>query len=184
MERFIVFDVETPNYKNNRMSAIGLAVVQDGVISDTYTTLVNPETRFERFHIALTGITPAMVADAPTFPQLWTRLRPLMESGVLVAHNAPFDMRVLASCLKDYALPSVPTARYACTCRMGRRCYPDLPNHRLNTLCDHLNIPLEHHQADSDCLACAQLLLNYREAGLDVRRYIRVYDFQQRRTLP
>ena len=158
-ERYIAFDVETPNARNNRMSAIGVTVVEDGQIVDSFSSLVNPETRFDRFNIALTGITPAMAADAP------------------------FDMRVLAHCLRDYHLPAAPSARYACTCRMGKRCYPDLPNHRLNTLCDHLDIPLDHHRADSDSQACAQLLLNYLDAGLEVERFIRTYDLDRMRTL-
>ena len=182
-ERYIAFDVETPNARNNRMSAIGVTVVEDGQIVDSFSSLVNPETRFDRFNIALTGITPAMAADAPTFPELWAGLRPLMTSGLLVAHNAPFDMRVLAHCLRDYHLPAAPSTRYACTCRMGKRCYPDLPNHRLNTLCDHLDIPLDHHRADSDSRACAQLLLNYLDAGLEVERFIRTYDLDRMRTL-
>lgn len=183
MERYIVFDVETPNYRNNRMSAIGLTVIENGRITDSFATLVNPETHFDRFNISLTGITPAMAAEAPTFPELWTELRPLMAGGLLIAHNAPFDMRVLGHCLRDYHLPAAPSARYACTCRMGKRCYPHLPNHRLNTLCDHLRIPLDHHRADSDSRACALLLLNYLEAGLEVRPFIRTYDFRQMRTL-
>lgn len=183
MDRYIVFDVETPNYRNNRMSAIGITVIEDGQIANAFGTLINPETHFDRFNISLTGITPAMVADAPTFPALWAELRPLMESGTLIAHNAPFDLRVLANCLRDYALPAAPVAQYACTCRMGRRCYPRLANHKLNTLCDHLSIQLEHHRADSDSLACAQLLLNYMDAGLDVGKFVRTYDFQQMRTL-
>ena len=59
---------------------------------------------------------------------------------------------------------------------MGRRCYPDLPNHRLNTLCEHLKIELDHHRAGSDSRACAQLLLHYQACGMDIPAYYRDYD--------
>ena len=56
MSRFIVLDVETPNRYNNRMSAIGICVVENGRISDTFFSYVNPETHFDYFNIRLTGI--------------------------------------------------------------------------------------------------------------------------------
>ena len=61
--RYIAFDVETPNYANDRMSAIGVTVVENGEIVGTYDTLVNPETYFDSFNVRLTGITPEMVTD-------------------------------------------------------------------------------------------------------------------------
>lgn len=184
MERIIAFDVETPNSFNDRMSAIGIAVIQDGTVIRTFHTLMNPETHFDAFNIALTGITPEMVRSAPTFPQLWQRIGAFMQSGLLLAHNAPFDMRVLACCLMDYGLPSPACLPYACTVQMGRRCFPNLPDHKLNTLCQALSIPLNHHQADSDSLACAQLLLQYRQRGLPLEPFIRQYDLKNMRTLP
>ena len=96
---------------------------------------MNPERRFDRFNIALTGITPEMVADKPTFPELWREIGPLMDSGLLIAHNAPFDMSVLAKCLRDYGIFFHRQVPYACTCQMSRRLLPQLPNHRLDTLC-------------------------------------------------
>ena len=74
--RYIAFDVETPNRNSDRMSAIGLTVVEDGAVLQSYYTLVNPEVPFDPFHIRLTGITPAMAAEAPTFSELWPSLAP------------------------------------------------------------------------------------------------------------
>ena len=95
MSRFIVFDVETPNRYNNRMSAIGIDVIEDGVIVGEYYSLVNPEQPFDYFNTRLTGISAETVAGSPTFPELWDEIEPLMSSGLLVAHNAIFDMNVL-----------------------------------------------------------------------------------------
>lgn len=182
--RYIAFDVETPNSANNRMSAIGVTVIERGEVVEQYDYLVNPETRFASFNVALTGITPEMVADKPTFPQLWQELEPLFSSGLLVAHNAPFDMSVLAKCLRDYGIRWRPNVPYACTCQMSRRLLPQLPNHKLNTLCDFLGLELDHHRAGSDSLACGEILLHHLRSGANIGPFIRTYDLIQIRTVP
>ena len=70
MSRFIAFDVETPNGLNNRMSAIGITVIENGAITDEFYSLVNPETHFDSFNVQLTGISEKSVKNAPTFPEL------------------------------------------------------------------------------------------------------------------
>lgn len=182
--RYIVFDVETPNSANDRMSAIGVTVVENGMIVDELSTLVNPETWFHTFNIRLTGITPSMAADAPAFGELWPVLEPLFSSGLLVAHNAPFDMSVLAKCLRAYCIDWRDQTGYACTVQMSRRCWPQLPNHKLDTLCAYLDIPLDHHKADSDSRACAQILTACLDQGADMDRFRRTYDLRAIRTLP
>lgn len=171
-DRFVVFDTETPNWRNDRMSAIGITVVEHGEIIEEFYTLVNPETEFDPFNIRLTGIIPEAVQDQPTFPQLWERIRPIFESGMLVAHNAPFDMGVLAKCLDAYGIHWRPWARYVCTVRFARQALPGMPNYKLNTLCSQLHIDLNHHNAASDSHAAAELLIKCMQEG-DITQCIR-----------
>ena len=121
MARYIVFDVETPNRYNNRISAIGISVVEDAKIIKEYFYFVNPGQRFDWFNTQLTGINAELVADAPTFPQLWKVIEPVMSSGILVAHNASYDMGVIRKCLRDYGIAWKPQVRGLCTVVMGRR---------------------------------------------------------------
>ena len=172
MSRFTVFDVETPNRMSNRMSAIGITVIEGGTIAGEFYSLVNPETRFDYFNTRLTGISEETVWDAPTFPELWTQIEPLMSGGLLAAHNAVFDMNVLKRCLHDYQIEWKPYVRYVCTVQMGRRLLPGM-SHKLNVLCDYYGICLDHHKADSDSRACAEILLRYLANGADVRQFIR-----------
>ena len=172
MSRFIVFDVETPNRYNNRMSAIGIDVIEDGVIVGEYYSLVNPEQPFDYFNTRLTGISAETVAGSPTFPELWDEIEPLMSSGLLVAHNAIFDMNVLKKCLCDYQINWKPYVRYTCTVQLGRRMQTGM-SHKLNDVCDRYGICLNHHQANSDSRACAEILLRYLQSSADVRQYIR-----------
>ena len=174
MARYIAFDVETPNRYNDRMSAIGITVVEDGRIGEEFFSLVDPEEPFDWFNTQLTGIDSEAVAGAPTFYELWGRIEPLMSSGVLVAHNAPFDLGVLKKCLRAYGIEWRPRVTGLCTVLMGRRLLPGI-SHRLNDMCAYYGIDLNHHRADSDSLACAQILLRYMESGADPERFLRTY---------
>ena len=71
INRFVVFDVETPNRYNNRISAIGISVVENGRIVQDYFSLVDPEQPFDWFNSMLTGINEETVFDAPAFPEVW-----------------------------------------------------------------------------------------------------------------
>ena len=172
--RFVVFDVETPNRFNNRMSAIGICVVEGGRIVGEHFSLVDPEQPFDRFNTILTGISAETVRDAPAFPALWERIEPLMSSGVLTAHNAAFDIGVLRKCLAAYGIGWKPTVTGLCTVCMGRKLLPGI-SHRLNDLCSHYGISLDHHRADSDSRACAEILIRYLESGADPERFVRTY---------
>ena len=135
---------------------------------------VNPETHFDYFNTQLTGIDEETVRTAPTFPKLWDTIEPMMSSGILCAHNAVFDMGVLKKCLNDYGIGWRTTVKYCCTVQMGRRLLPGI-SHKLNVLCDYYGISLDHHQADSDSRAAAEILLRYFEAGANERDFIRTY---------
>ena len=172
MSQFTVFDVETPNRMNSRMSAIGITIIEDRQIEEEFYTLVNPETHFDPFNTMLTGISEESVRNAPSFPEVWEKIEPYMSGGLLVAHNAQFDMGVLKKCLLAYEIEWKPCAHYICTVQMGRRLLPGI-SHKLNDLCDYYGIALDHHKADSDSRACAQILLRYLQSGADIRPFIR-----------
>ena len=176
MPRFIAFDVETPNRLNHRMSAIGISVLEDGAVTESFCSLVDPETDFDYFNTILTGIDEDKVRGAPTFPELWPRLEPLLSSGLLVAHNASFDLGVLKRCLQHYEIDWKKQVDYLCTVQMGRALLPGV-SHKLDALCACYGIPLEHHRADSDSRACAEILLRYLRSGADVRPFLRRYPF-------
>ena len=172
--RYVAFDVETPNRYNSRMSAIGLSVIENGRIVQDFFSLVDPEQPFDWFNSQLTGINEETVFGAPDFPTVWKRIEPMMSRGVLVAHNASFDMSVLKKCLESYEIEWKPCVEGICTVRMGRSLLPGI-SHKLNDLCDHFGIGLDHHRADSDSRACAEILLRYIAAGAEPERFIRSY---------
>lgn len=178
MERYVVFDTETPNCHNDSICSIGIVVVEDGKIVDERYDLVDPEARFDVFNVELHGICPDMVRFEKNFPVLWQEIEPLMSSGVLVAHNAPFDLGVLGKLFRRYGISRIADP-YLCTVQLGRRCIPEAPNHKLNTLCQLLQIDLDHHNAASDARACAELLCHYMQKGLQVKNYVKQWSYNK-----
>lgn len=157
--RYTAVDVETPNGRNDSLCSIGVVHMEYGQPVFECEFMVDPEAPFDWMNILIHGITPDMVADAPAFPAVWEEIRGYFEDGVVLAHNAAFDLGVISGTLRRYGL-TVPPMRYLCTCRMARRLIEkqEFGNHRLNTLCEGLQIPLEHHHnALCDAKACAYL---------------------------
>ena len=179
MSRFVAFDVETPNRLCDRMSAIGITVIEEDRITEEFYSLVDPETHFDEFNVQLTGISEETVAGAPTFREVWGRIGELMSSGLIVAHNAVFDLGVLGKCLRAYGIVWKPYVRYLCTVQMGRRLFPGM-RHSLDVDCARFGIPLDHHIASSDSRACAELLMRYMKDGAEVREHIRTWSFDRR----
>ena len=176
MNRYIVFDTETPNSRNDSICSIGITVVENGTIVEERYDLVDPEARFDVFNVELHGISPEMVRYEKNFPVLWEEIEPIMNSGILVAHNAPFDLGVLGKLFRRYGICRSGDD-YACTVQLGRKCLPNAPNHKLNTLCSMLNISLDHHNAASDSHACAELLCYYLSQGFPVDRYVKHWEY-------
>ena len=87
MTRFIAFDVETPNRWNNRMSAIGITVIEEGKITESFCSLVDPLQPFDWFNTQLTGINEETVFGAPTFPELWPTIEPILSSAGIMKSN-------------------------------------------------------------------------------------------------
>ena len=98
-----------------------------------------------------------------------------LDSSIIVAHNAQFDMGVLRNCLHDYGVRWKPSAQAICTVLIGRSILPDI-SHKLNNMCSYYGICLDHHQADSDSQACAEILLRYMKDGTPVDQYIKDYE--------
>ncbi len=156
---YTAVDVETPNHRNDSLCSIGVVHMEYGSPVFEREFLVNPEAHFDWMNITIHGITPDMVADAPAFPEVWDQIKSYFEEGVVLAHNAGFDLGVICGTLERYGI-EIPAIRYLCTCKMARRLIEkqEFGNHRLNTLCEGLCIPLEnHHNALCDAQACAYL---------------------------
>jgi DNA polymerase-3 subunit epsilon len=158
---FVAFDVETANSRRGSICAIGAAVVRGGVVVSTHSWLTRPPAgldHFDGFNVGLHGITPDMVANHPAFAERLDQLLELTGGLPLVAHNAAFDIGALreACVAVDRDWPAID---YACSLIMARRAL-NLISYRLPLVAADCGVDLTaHHEAGSDALACAQVVL-------------------------
>ncbi|WP_337017863.1 3'-5' exonuclease [Oceanobacillus massiliensis] len=159
---FVAIDFETANEKRHSACAVGLVVANEHEIIDEYYSLINPLTGFRSFNTYIHGISEEDVIDAPTFAELWPTLQPYLMNNLVIAHNASFDMSVIRNTLDFFKLP-YPIMDYLCTVKISQQIWPELENHKLNTLAAHHGILFEHHHALEDARVAAKVLMKAME---------------------
>ena len=159
---FISLDFETANHSRVSICAAGLAVFEDGNLTESPYWLVRPPKGYGWFHedfIECHGLTHLDVLDAPEFyviaPELLARLT---RADLVIAHKADFDIEHLRETLDYFGLPR-PEFDYVCTCTLARRVWPELPDHKLGTLAAHIGHKFNHHHAQADAEAAGRGLL-------------------------
>ena len=131
---YLMLDLETTggNPVADRITEIAAVRMEEGREVARWTTLVNPGTRIPAFIQSLTGISNAMVADAPRFEQVAPRLLELLEGTVLVAHNVRFDHGFLKNEFDRLQIDL--RVRSLCTVRLSRKLYPQHRGHGLDAI--------------------------------------------------
>lgn len=156
---FVVFDIETTglNPFEEKMTEIGAVVVENGKITESFNTFVNPEKLIPPKIIQITGITDDMVADAPSQEEAVKAFLDFTQGRPLIAHNAHgFDMRFIKLACEKYGVPLKNT--YIDTLPLSQALYQGLHNYKLDTVGKHLEIPpFNHHRASDDAKALAQI---------------------------
>ncbi|MDR3190034.1 MAG: 3'-5' exonuclease [Lactobacillaceae bacterium] len=166
---FIAMDFETASAQRYSAVSMAVVVVRDNQLVDEFYSLINPQTPFDARNTAIHGIHETDVINAPLFPDVWAQIKQFYTPEQLViAHNAPFDNGVLRATLAHYGI-AAPHYLSLDTVRTSRKLYPQLPNHKLNTVADALNIELQHHHnALDDTVAAARILVTQAtEFGVD-----------------
>ncbi len=163
-QSYVVVDVETTGGRgeHHRVTEIGAVKVRDGQIVDRFQTLLNPQRSIPPGISRLTGITPAMVENAPYFADVADEFEAFLEDSIFVAHNVNFDYGFIAMEFqrlgRTFRLPKL------CTCASMRRLYPGHRSYSLASLCRSFDIPLkQHHRAMCDAEAASELLLLINE---------------------
>ncbi|WP_042144767.1 PolC-type DNA polymerase III [Paucisalibacillus sp. EB02] len=165
---YVVFDVETTGLSAVYDTIIELAAVKihQGEIVDRFESFANPHHPLSQTTIDLTGITDEMVRDAPEIGDVLRDFQKWSGDDVFVAHNASFDIGFLNQGYHKIGYEKV-TNPVIDTLELARFLFPELKNHRLNTLCKHLDIELtQHHRAIYDAEATGYLLWKLVQAVL------------------
>ncbi len=181
---FVVFDIESTGLDKNscKIIEIGAVKVQDGKIIDRWSSFVNPNVKIPKVITELTSITDAMVEDAKMFDEQIDDFIAFCDGCVMVAHNANFDMGFMKkeseNCGRSFDFP------YLDTMMLARCMYKKLPNHRLDTLCKHLNvINAHHHRAVDDAEATAQAFIKMldelrEKENVSLNTYNEIFDIR------
>ena len=163
-EPFIVLDFETSGIspdRGDRAIEIGAVRVEAGQVTGRFQSLMNPGFRINSFIENYTGITNAMLVEAPDNATVMDAFADFLGTGVpVVAHNASFDRRFLEFELG--LLSREPACIYGCSMLVARRVYPEAPNHKLGTLVEYKQLENNgvFHRALADAEMTAGLWLS------------------------
>jgi DNA polymerase III subunit epsilon len=163
LDPVIVIDFETTGLSpddGDRATEIAVVLIHDGRIVDQYQSLMNAGRRIPSFIEHLTGISNAMVRDAPPASQVMAEVADFVGDYPLVAHNASFDRKFWDAELARIGRRT-PQA-FACSMLVARRVLPDAPNHKLGTLVAYAGLPVtgRYHRAQADAEMAAHLTLH------------------------
>ena len=162
--KIVAIDFETANSSMASACSLGIAVYQDGELLDHFEWYIKPHPRYFYFtNTYIHGITAEDVINEKEFVFYYDQLAEIFRDSLLVAHNALFDITVLNSVCDLYGLNHFPNP-YLDTVYISRRIYPELFDHKLNTVSAYLEIDLSHHNAASDSFACLMILLKAMQA--------------------
>ncbi len=161
---YVVFDLETTGFSSikDKIIEIGAVKVENGVITDKFSTFVNPKVPIPFEITNLTGITDDMVMEAPDIETILPQFLEFVGDAVLVAHNASFDVSFIEqNCRYQDITPDFTSVD---TVAMARILLPTLSKFKLNVVANALHISLEnHHRAVDDAGATAEIFVKFVE---------------------
>lgn len=156
MKDFAAIDFETANSERSSVCSVGVVIVRNNEIVDSFYSLINPEPNYYNYWCTkVHGLTNRDTDDAPIFPEVWKQIAPLIEGLPLVAHNSPFDESCLKAVFRVYQM-DYPDYKFYVTLSTARRTMKGLENHQLHTVAAVCGYQLDnHHHALADAEACA-----------------------------
>ncbi len=156
MRDFAAIDFETANNERTSVCSVGVVIVRDGELVDSFYSLIQPEPNYYNYWCTqVHGITRHDTESAPVFPEVWKQIEPLIDGLPFVAHNKAFDESCLKAVFRCYQM-DYPDYEFYCTCQAARRAFPNAENHQLHTISMLCGYRLEnHHHALADAEACA-----------------------------
>ena len=144
MKDFAAIDFETANNERSSVCSVGIIIVRNGEIVDSFYSLIQPEPNYYNYWCTqVHGLTREDTEEAPTFPDVWRQIEPLIEGLPLVAHNKAFDESCLKAVFRCYQM-DYPDYNFYCTCVASRKAFPNAEN---------------HHHALADAEACAAIAI-------------------------
>lgn len=159
MNDFAAIDFETANEHRTSVCSVGIVVVRNGEIVDSFYSLIQPEPNYySYFCTKVHGLTREDTDEAEVFPKVWARIEPLIQGLPLVAHNKAFDESCLKAVFRTYQM-DYPDYPFFCTLQRSRQVWKE-GSHTLDAVAMRCGFCMEnHHHALADAEACARIAM-------------------------
>ncbi|MEK6642832.1 MAG: exonuclease domain-containing protein [Planctomycetota bacterium] len=170
---FVAFDVETANPDLASICQVGIVTFEDGRVSETWQTNVNPEDYFDPRNVGVHNITEETVKDSPNFTTIHKEVAARLSSRIIVSHTS-FDRVSIARVCEKYDLPPI-GSNWLDSARVVRRAWPEFSKkgYGLSNVARAFGIDFEHHKAHEDARAAGEILIRaIRETGLSVHDWL------------
>ncbi len=162
---YSVVDIETNGLISGTCEIIEVSAlkVRDGVVRDSFSSLIKPTEPISRFITSLTGITDEMVENAPDIADVMQKFYGFIGKDILIGHNVNFDVNFLYDNLWLHNGLVLDNA-FVDTLRLERRALPSLSNHKQTTIAEYYGIATDGaHRALRDCEICNACYLNLKK---------------------
>jgi DNA polymerase III subunit epsilon len=156
--KYAFVDVETTGTSSNhdRIIDIGIIVMEDGIVTKRFSTVVDPESYIAPSIFALTSISEREIKKAPPFHTIAEEVAELLKGATFVAHNARFDYAFVKRELDNAGIKF--QAKCLCTVKLSRRLFPEYRKHDLSSLIERFDFKCsERHRAMPD----AEVLVDF-----------------------
>lgn len=170
---FIAIDVETANYNLHSICQIGLAEYSMGTVTPLWESLLNPHEKFNRFNSELHGITPELVKQAPSFPEIYSDLDAYLAGNIVISHTQ-FDQKAINTACFHHNLPEIKCTWLDSTL-IAKRAWPQFSQKGfgLANLSRFLEFEFNHHDALEDARACAQIVaMAIEQTGICAKEWL------------
>jgi len=160
--RYVAIDFEKLDTLPISVCSIGVAVIENNKITDTFYSLVCPPTKNENYYCVQThGLHYDDVKNAPKFNQIWKKVNKMIGKSPIITHNFGVERGCINACNEYYNTNY--EYEYICTLALSRKYLNELPNKGLDTVCEALDYKMGyHHNAKDDAIASAEVFLRIK----------------------
>ncbi len=157
-------DVETTGMSSQygKIIEIGIIRVENNIIVDQFSSLINPQTVVDPFIQTMTGITAEQLEDAPTFYDVADKIREILSDSLFIAHNVLFDYSFIKR--EFERLEETFNSKYCCSVKLSKNLYPRFKHHNLDSIIKRFNFECKNrHRALDD----AKVIWDFYKASLE-----------------
>ena len=161
--RYIAIDFEKLDTLPSSVCSVGVAVIENNKITDTFYSLICPPSKNENYYCVQThGLHYNDVKNAPKFPQIWKKIDKIINGSPLIAHNFGVERGCINACNEEFGTNY--NYEYICTLALSRKYLPELKSKSLDLVCENLKYKMgRHHNALNDAIASAEIFLKIKD---------------------